>query len=195
MLKSLLVLSLFFFAQTSEPSILSPQAGETLRGKVQIVGNLNVPNFSSAELAFSYASDSNSWFSIQSFSQIPADQNLAMWDTTLVTDGDYVLHLRVMFQDGTSQDIVVSDLKIRNDEIPATETSTPTQEESPLPITATLSPLEAPTATPIFPTPTSLPPNPITITATSIFYYFARGGLIAIVVIFLFAMVLRFRRN
>jgi len=195
MLKSLLVLTLLFFAQTTEPAIFSPQAGETLRGKVQVTGNLNVPNFSSAELAFSYASDANSWFPIQSISQIPADQNLALWDTTLVTDGDYVLHLRVFFQDGTSRDVVVSDLKIRNDEIPATETVTPTAVDSSPQITATLSPLETATATPIFPTSTSLPPNPVTITSSSIFSYFARGGLIAIIVIFFFSLILRARRN
>ena len=39
--------------------------------KVQIIGNLNVENFSSAEIAFSYAADANGWFPIQTFSQIP----------------------------------------------------------------------------------------------------------------------------
>jgi hypothetical protein len=196
MFKPLFVLAFFFFAQTSEPAILSPQAGETLRGKVQIIGNLNVPNFSSAEIAFSYASDSTSWFAIQTFSQIPVDQNLAMWDTSLVTDGDYVLHLRVFFQDGTSRDVVISDLKVRNDVAPDAATITPTIEAAAA-VTEAATPLslEAPSATPVFPTPTNLPPNPVTITSSSIFYYFARGGLIAIVVIFLFSLILRLRRD
>jgi hypothetical protein len=195
MFKPLLFLSLLFFAQTTEPVILSPLAGDTLRGRIQIIGNLNLPNFASAELAFSYASDPNSWFPIQSFSQPPVDQNLVLWDTTLVTDGDYVLHLRVFFQDGTSQDIIVSDLKIRNDEISATETPTPAQSESSLPITATLPALETPTPTPIFPTPTALPPNPAIVTPSSIISYFSKGGLIAVVAILLLSLIIRSRRN
>jgi hypothetical protein len=198
MFKSLFVLAIFFFAQTAEPAILSPQAGQVLRGQIQVTGNLNVENFSSAELSFSYSSDTDTRFPLQAFSQIPADQNLAVWDTTLVSDGDYVLHLRVFFLDGTSQDVTVAGLKIRNDVALPTETVIPTSKAAttaePSP-TATMQPLKAPTQTPVYPTPTNLPPNPVTITPTSIFSYFAQGGLIAIVVIFLFAMILRLRKN
>lgn len=197
MLKALFVLTLFW-AQTAEPAIFSPQAGEALRGKVQIVGNLNVENFSSAELAFSYVAGAEtvqSWFPIQSFTQIPVDQNLAAWDTTLVTDGDYDLHLRVFFLDGTSRDVVVSGLRIRNAVQPVTATVTSTPEETRILPTATLPALDPFTPTPVFPTPTPLPPNPATITSISIFSYFAQGGLIAILVIAIFALILRFRRN
>jgi hypothetical protein len=197
MFKFLLILPLLFFAQTAEPSILSPKAGETLRGQVEISGNLNVANFSSAELAFSYASDPDSWFTIQTFSQIPETQNLATWDTALLTDGDYILHLRVLFQDGSAQDIVISGLKIRNDEIPATDTPTPTEEESsPRPITATPAPtIDSVAITPVFPTPKPLPPNPATVTSISIFSYLARGGLLALVLFIFFALILRLRKN
>ncbi|MBK8419669.1 MAG: hypothetical protein IPL17_12695 [Anaerolineales bacterium] len=49
-----------------------------------------------------------------------------MWDTTLLTDGDYTLRLRVYFQDGASQDILIQDLKLRNDVPLPTETPTAT---------------------------------------------------------------------
>lgn len=195
MFKPLLVLSFIFFAQTAAPSILSPQSGQTLRGQVEIIGNLNVPNFSSAELAFSYASDANSWFAIQTFTQIPTTQTLATWDTALIADGDYDLHLRVVLQDGASQDIVTSDLKIRNDTLPVADTVTPTEESSLL-SAATLTPtVDIITVTPIFSTPTSLPANPVSVTPTSIYGYLARGGLIALVLFALFSLILRLRKN
>ncbi|MBK8419668.1 hypothetical protein [Candidatus Villigracilis saccharophilus] len=69
----LLAFSLIFFAQTAEPSILTPQTGQTLRGQVQIMGNLDVINFSSAELAFAYsASDAAQTWRGSSFRQFPS---------------------------------------------------------------------------------------------------------------------------
>ena len=122
MFNHLLFSLVFFLAQTADISIASPKSGDILRGQVDIVGNMNVPNFASAELAFSYAipvggasNPADSWFTIQTFPQPVTDPTLAVWDTTTVTDGDYVLHLRVLLQDGSTQDVAVSDLKIRND--------------------------------------------------------------------------------
>ena len=116
MFNHLLFSLVFFLAQTADISIASPKPGDILRGQVEIVGNMDVPNFASAELAFSYASNpADSWFTIQTFPQPVTDPTLAVWDTTTLTDGDYVLHLRVFLQDGSTQDVVVSDLKIRND--------------------------------------------------------------------------------
>ena len=70
MFNHLLISLVFFLAQTANISIASPQPGDILRGQVEIVGNMDVPNFASAELAFSYASNpADSWFTIQTFSQ------------------------------------------------------------------------------------------------------------------------------
>ncbi len=147
MLKASLILSLIFFMQSADVSITSPQPGDVLRGQVEIIGNMNVPNFASAELAFSHsASDpADSWFTIQTFPQPVQNPTLAIWDTTSLTDGDYTLRLRVILQDGTSQDVVVSDLKIRNDVPLPTETPTETltpQSANPLP-TLTVQPVTA----------------------------------------------------
>ena len=192
-----LIFLFVFLAQTASISILSPQPGDVLRGQVKIVGNMDVPDFASAELAFSYASNpADSWFTIQTFSQPARAENspLATWDTTALTDGDYILHLRVYLQDGSSQDVVVSDLKIRNDEPLPVESPTatlPSQFSTPLP-TSTLTPESV---LPAFPSPTPLPANPASVTSASIYSIFARGGLITLVLFAFFSLILRLRKN
>ncbi len=194
-MRSLLVFALLFFAQTGAPAVSSPKAGEVLRGKIQIVGDLGAEAFASAELSFAYASAPETFFPIQEFSQPPADQNLALWDTTLIADGDYILRLRLFFLDGTQRDVVVPDLKVRNDEIPPTETPAPT-EEPPAPAETAPPPAQQPpTPTPIFPTPTPLPPNPAALAPVSILLRFAQGGLAAVVVILLLSLILRSRKD
>jgi hypothetical protein len=203
MLKAPLILLLIFFMQTADVSITSPQPGDVLRGQVEITGNMDVPNFAFAELAFSYASNpADSWFTIQTFPQPVQNLTLAIWDTTPLTDGDYILHLRVFLQDGSSQDIVVSDLKVRNDAPPATEVPTATESSefitiNPLPIsslvgTSTVQPV---TAIPSFPSPTSLPANPASVTSSSIYSNFARGALITLVLFIIFSLLLRLRKT
>jgi len=183
-----------FLAQSANILIVSPQSGDVLRGQVEITGNMDIPNFASAELAFSYADSTESWFTIQTFSQPVKDSVIAVWDTTTVTDGDYTLHLRVILQDGSSQDVVVSDLKIRNDTPLPTETPTatlPSQFSTPLP-TSTVPPEPA---LPTFPSPTPLPVNPASVTRFSIYLNFARGALITLVLFAFFSLILRLRKN
>jgi hypothetical protein len=195
MFNHLLILLTVFLAQSANISIVSPKTGDVLRGKVEIVGNMNIPNFSSAELSFSYANPADSWFTIQTFPQPVQDPVIAVWDTTTLTDGDYILHLRVFLQDGSTQDAVVSDLKIRNDEPFPTETPTATQPSyqfsTPLPTTI----LQPVTALPTFPSPTSLPANPASVTSSSVYYNFARGALITLVLFAFFSLILRLRKN
>jgi hypothetical protein len=205
MFNHLLISLVLFFAQTANISIVSPQPGDTLRGQVEIVGNMDVPNFSSAELAFSYASnpaDRFAWFTIQTFPQPVTVPTIATWDTTTLTDGDYVLHLRVFLQDGSSQDVVVSDLKIRND-TPLTEDA-PTATESSDSITINPLPISSPVGTvtvqpdpalPTFPSPTPLPVNPASVTSPAIYFNFARGALITLVLFAFFSLILRLRKN
>jgi hypothetical protein len=208
MLNSLIAMFNYFLislvlllSQTADISITSPQPDDTLRGQVNIVGNMNVPNFSSAELAFSYASipaDRFAWFTIQTFSQPMQDPTLAVWDTTSLTDGDYILHLRVFLQDGSSQDIVVSDLKIRNDTPLPTASATATEAfgfTTINPLAVASPTLQPATALPIFPSPTPLPINPASVTTSSIYSIFARGALITLVLFAFFSLILRLRRN
>ncbi len=199
MFQILLTLFLAVFAQTAGPFIYSPQNGQILRGKVEITGNLDIPNFSSAELAFGYApaskpADRSAWFTIQTFSQPIKDAALTVWDTTQITDGDYTLRLRVFLQDGTFQDVLISNLKIRNDVPLPTNTPTATVVPSPTnPLPARNEQTAVPTIT--YPSPTPLPFNPASVTTSSIYSTFARGGLVALVLFLIFSFLLRLRKN
>lgn len=203
MLKFPLVFALVFWMQTAGISITSPQPGDTLRGQVEINGSMDSPNFASAELGFSYAIPAGNasdpavaWFTIQTFPQPVQNPILAIWDTTAITDGDYILRLRVFFQDGTSQDVIVPDLKIRNDEPLATVTATPTETVEAFaatePDAATPRPPEPTLQS--FPTSTPLPPNPAAITNSSIFTTFGRGVLAALVIFIFASLLFRLRK-
>ncbi len=200
MIKLFLLLSLLF--QDPAVTLTSPQPGDILRGQVEIAGVMDVPNFASAELAFSYvdsASDSAvSWFAIQTFLQPVADPIIAIWDTSAVTDGDYVLRLRVYLQDGTSLDASIVGLKIRNDVPLPTETPEETfQIATPVIIAEEVTqaaPLPSPTF--VFVRPTVLPlSNPASLNAESIYPTLGRGALTAFILFILFSLILRLRKN
>src|SRR5512146_3312345 len=100
---------LLIAAQTGAPvTITSPAAGEVLRGQVTVTGNLDLPRFASAPLDFAYAPPpTDRWFTIRAFSGPIVNSSMTVWDTTLITDGDYILRLRVDFEDGTFQEVTV----------------------------------------------------------------------------------------
>jgi len=197
-----LLISLVFLLQSADILIISPQPGDVLRGQVEIVGSMDIPNFSSAELAFSYASNpADNWFTIQTFPQPVQNSTLAIWDTTVLTDGDYILYLRVFLQDGSSQDVIIPDLKIGNDSPLPTLSPTATETAADPAGFITINPLPAATlkpavpALPTFPPPTPLPANPAAVTSSSIQANFARGGLITLVLFAFFTLILRLRKN
>jgi hypothetical protein len=193
-----LALALFILFQEIPVFVTSPQAGDTLRGQIQITGGMNVPGFTSAELAFSYAASdgTDAWFAIQTFAQPPADPGIATWDTAQVTDGDYNLRLRVFLGDGSIQEVIVSDLKIRNDTPEVT--AVPTEAAFPqfiatTPPSARTEP--TPTAVLVQPSQTPLPINPASVTVESIQSTFGRGALAALGLFIFFSLILRLRKN
>lgn len=200
MLKVFLTLLLLF--QDAPVALTAPQNGETLRGQVQIQGRMDTPNFASAELAFTFASNASdsggNWFIIQTIPQPTADSALTVWDTTSITDGDYTLRLRVFLQDGTFQDALVSDLKIRNDEPLPTATVPPTLQDFDFqPLNETPGAPAQSTATPAisYPTSTPLPANPASLTTASILTIFWQSALFILVVFLFFSLILRLRKN
>ena len=201
MLKLFLILFLIF--QGNIPSITSPQTGETLRGQVQIQGLMDIPNFASAELAFTFdasASDpAASWFPIQTFPQPIQNPTLATWDTTAVTDGEYALRLRIFLLDGTSQDVIVNTLKIRNNEPLPTPTITPTEavfEFQPLDQTPGVSnERNTPTPVVLYSTATPLPANPASLTTSSIVTIFWQSAVLVVILFAFFSLLLRLRKN
>lgn len=200
MLKVFLTLLLLF--QDTPVALTAPQNGETLRGQVQIQGRMDTPNFASAELAFTFASNASdsggNWFIIQTIPQPTTDSALTVWDTTSITDGDYTLRLRVFLQDGTFQDALVSDLKIRNDEPLPTATVPPTLQDFDFqPLNETPGAPAQSTATPAisYPTSTPLPANPASLTTASILTIFWQSALFILVVFLFFSLILRLRKN
>jgi hypothetical protein len=190
---------LFFLlaAQDSPPvAISSPVAGEALRGQVNIIGSTNAPNFISAQLDFAYVSDpTGTWFPLQTLPQPVFDSPLFTWDTTLITDGDYILRLRVFGGDGSFQEVTVP-VSIQNDAVPtATPAPTATPEEvtvlvpTPFLLAASQTPTDVPR-----PTPTPLPTNPVSLDSTTILLSLGRGALVLLGMFALAGLILRIRR-
>lgn len=199
-LTAMLCMALPVSAQTPVTSgISAPTDGQTLQGQVPVRGTTDVPNFSSAEVAFAYTSDpTQTWFTIQTASLPVRGDVITIWDTTLITDGDYLLRLRVNRIDGSTQDTVET-VHVRNytpipTATPAVTATQPAVVEVPTAII--ILPTETPTAEPVAPaaSPSPLPPNPAGITSSEIFSGFWRGALLVGVLVLVFAAIVRLRR-
>jgi hypothetical protein len=194
---SLLLVLLFLAAQDSPPVVItSPAPNELLRGQVNITGKVDVPSFTSARLDFAYASNpTDTWFNIQAFSQPIADSTLAVWDTTSITDGEYILRLRVNFEDGTFQEATIP-IQVGNDVLP-TQTPEPTatleQETVLIPTPFLLAVSPTPTDLPR-PTPTALPANPVSLGQTQIYTSLGRGALVILGLFAIAGLIIRIRR-
>ena len=198
-IRILLLLTLFFLvAQDTPPiSITSPVSGEAIHGEVTITGTTDVLGFASSQLDFSYASNpTDTWFALQTSTQPVADSSLATWDTTLITDGDYVLRLRVYVEDGIFQEVTIP-VKVQNDTPIITPTpvvtSTPDKLDVGLPTPFLVASSPTPTLTPR-PTPTPLPANAASMSRIAIYTSLGRGALVIIGLFAFVGLILRFRR-
>lgn len=142
-------------------AISYPTSGETLTGSVPINIAVNQPGINAWELSFAFIENpTDTWFLLASGSD-PFEGEILRWDTTVLTDGDYVLRLRATFSDAY-RDVLVTPLKIRNY---SADTPTPAPDTT---ATRTPGPLASPTQLPTpanttnpRQTPTPLPPNPV----------------------------------
>jgi hypothetical protein len=194
----LLPFLLFVLAAQDAPTvgISSPKPGDILRGQVNIIGTTSEPTFLSAQLDFSYASaTTETWFPIQTLSQPVFDSPLYIWDTTTITDGNYILRLRVFLSDGTFQEATVP-ITLQNDIQPTVTpapTATPEEESLPVPtpflLAASPTPTELPRATPM-----PLPTNPVSLDQPAVFSSFGRGALVILGAFALAGLLLRIRR-
>lgn len=190
---------LMIAAQDSPPiAITFPLSGDILRGEVTITGTTDDPNFLSAQLDFSYDSNpTGTWFALQAFSQPLIDSALAVWNTASISDGDYILRLRVNFLDNTTQEITIP-VSIQND-VPfstptVAPTSTPNTVEVQIPTPFLLAASPTPTA-PARATPTALPTNPASLTQTAIYASLGRGALVILGLFVLSGLIIRLRRS
>lgn len=183
-------------AQGAAPIISSPAPDEVLQGQVVVTGTADGQNFGSAEVAFAYAADStDTWFVIQRLSKPIENAVLANWDTALISDGDYVLRLRVKTADGTLQEARVP-VHVANYTAfaPASATPTPTRSAVVLvPPPLVLSPSETPIAN-LAATPTLLPSNPAAITGPTLYGGLWRGAAVVLAGFLVLGAILLRRR-
>lgn len=191
----LLMLSLVFWIVSfspvlvDDPTIDSPRPGDVLQGVVAVTGSSDVGGFLSAETSFSYSDDpTGTWFLISTSTQPVSNNRLVTWDTTVITDGNYVMRLQVNLTNGTSREFIVPQLRVRN--------YTPVETPTPLAIApeATPLPTSMSTMTP-FPTPTALARNPATLVPTDVSASILYGGLATISMFIIIGVFLWLRRK
>ncbi len=172
------------------PGISAPLAGSILSGIITISGS--APG--AWELAFAYPNDPTGvWFPLAASPDPLSGDLLAAWDTTAITDGFYLLRLRVFAADSV-QDFLI-DVRIRN--YSATETPTPAATPT---ITPTASNTPLPTFTPTAsytpaPPPTPLPTNPAVLQTSQIATHFGKGALAITAIYIFFGLLLTLSRK
>lgn len=170
-------------AQDQEPvkaEIISPTAGDAVRGSIAIKGIIAVDGFISWELTFSYADDtSGSWYLIAEGEEHTINDFLSEWDTTTITDGFYNLRLTVYLKGSRRTHFILPGIQVRNytpveieTPIPALTTTPSTQTPQPTKI-----PINLQSQTLLPETPTPLPTNPIEISSPEISNSLIRGAL------------------
>lgn len=156
------------------PDITSPQAGQALQGAVLVAGKTDLKGFQSADVSYSYTRGNGSWFLIGQSREAVEDGKLAVWDTTTITDGDYLLRVQVFMDNGSVVEKIIQ-VRVRNYSPIETETPQPTVGSMEAKATTT------PTSTPYRqPTPTHLPENPAIVTVESLAASLRCGIILAI---------------
>jgi hypothetical protein len=172
--------------------ISMPLEGNVVQGVVSVTGKSDVNGFSRHEIEFSYQQNpTGTWFLLARSDQPVRNDQLALWDTHALTDGDYSLRLRVYFTDGSWRDAAVTQIKVRN--YSSTETAVPSPTTKVLPTylparTATMS------ATPE-PTPTLFPENEAAISLSQVWSNLGRGALVTALLFLVFGLIIRSRKK
>lgn len=77
--------------ETGKLEWISPSDGDEVRGKVELRGTINIPDFGFYKYEFSQ--DNINWNTMQAGTAIVVDGVLGEWDTGLLIPGDYYLRL------------------------------------------------------------------------------------------------------
>lgn len=198
-LRLLIPFSLLFSPQaqvTPGLYVLSPSEGQAVAGMVEIIGSVPDVSFDYAEVSYVFSdSKAPNWFVISKLDEPVMDERLALWDTTLITDGLYRLKVTVYRNDGTVDDLIVENIRVAN--YTRVEEATPAissagTESLPL---VTDAPLE-PTATAVqTPLPTDLPANPASISPQEFRLSLGSGAVLGILCIGMIAVYVYYRRR
>jgi hypothetical protein len=93
-------------------NIRLPKAGDEVRGEVVLTGDANVPNFGFYKYEYAPAGTDN-WLAIQAKRDSVQNGELGTWDTTIITQGDYLLRLVVSDNQGNQFPPCVIPLRIK----------------------------------------------------------------------------------
>lgn len=163
------------------PEITAPGPAAALQGLVQVSISAGQGAYQQAELAFAYTSDPlQTWFLIWESDEPLPEGELAVWDTTVISDGDYDLRLTVTDEQGQKLHSLVTGLRVRN--YTAIETNTP----SPAQPTATATSTQVPPPTATLPPPGSalenIPANPASLGVEQIQMVIVRSALVVLLI-------------
>lgn len=176
--------------------IFFPETSALLRGVVEIRGTAQ----SEWDLSFSYLDNpTDTWFLLAQSKEPVSNGMLAGWGTTSVSDGVYVLRLRLLTLNGF-QNFEVT-VRVGNQMPDETETATPTPETF-LALTETTTPTqfylpEVETTPTLLVLPNrlpSLPANPAVLNPQDIYFNLGKGVL-GVLVVFGFAGLVLFLRR
>ncbi len=177
------------YSQIGGPVIVSPRPGDVLQGIVIISGSSDINGFLATEVSYKYENDpTDTWFQISANNQPIYNSTLTTWDTTVISDGNYILRLRVYITDGSYRESIVSGLRVQN--YTSAETPTPTATVPEPTKVLTLIPTVS-----LFSTPTNLPRNPATLAPNDISASIVLGGLAALLIFIISGIYFRLRRK
>jgi hypothetical protein len=120
-----------------EGSISSPRANAVVQGVVSIEGTANHPEFQKYEVRLAPGLNPNisdsQWIRLRISESAVVNGQLAVWDTSSVADGAYILRLRVVRLDSNYEDVDIAPINVANT-VPPTVAPTPTLAETPTPL-------------------------------------------------------------
>lgn len=181
-------------AQSSGPFITSPFGGQALQGLVEVRGSIGEAPITGSSLYFGYTeAEKETWFPLAMSGQPVEEGVLARWDTTMMTDGQYDLLLRVDLQDGSQLTAAVRGVRVRNYSPIEAETPAPVAPDRP-----TLTPYHTrtpvPTATYIPYQPTPAPTNPLRVMPDNLLNSLGSGAIVAVLIFIVLGLYLVIRR-
>jgi hypothetical protein len=97
------------------PQVDTPRNGDVVQGVVTIQGSTDLTGFQSAEVSYAYEQgEEKNWFLIYQSSEPQNGGTLAVWDTTMIADGNYILKVQAFLEDGSTVETIVTGLRVRN---------------------------------------------------------------------------------
>ena len=96
-----------------EIMLSSPRSGEEIKGTVELMGTVDIPNFGFYKYEFAPVGTSN-WVTISAGAEPKKDESLGSWDTTTLINGDYFLQLVIIDNIGQTIDPCVIAVRVTN---------------------------------------------------------------------------------